>query len=697
MGTQKKILLALMAIMIFVVLLVVIALKINAKREQVLIDYNIEQLQLRSDAILKDQEHRIYQVINDYTYWDPFVDFAKNHDQTWAEENLSTIVYSFKLESVWVLDLNGDVLFSAFDSVQKPIQLSFDKEMLHRLYQNRSINYNDSINGGAIMIQGATIHPTKDPEKNTDPQAFFFMVKRWDEAMINSVEEIAGCKVQKSETKSVLKTAFVSDSISVLQALKTWDNTEIGYLIFTSKLDVINLLRRISVQMEWLLILSLLALFTSIGFLLSRLVSKPLRLVSEIIETEDLSKITILKRNSLDFERIGNLIELFVNQKKELISAIHLARASDQIKTDFLNNISHEVRTPLNGLVGASSLISEPDLPVEIRIEMIDIINISTKRLLRTITQYMDISLLSSDNMPVYLAETELFEFLNPVIEEAENECKEKNLKLILDFPQGFSSLNILTDKSLLDKLLHHILNNASKFTDNGSVTFGFKIKQSFIEFFVRDTGVGIDQKVQPMIFKNFTQEDSSSLRRFEGSGLGLAICGKISELLKGRIWFDSEKEKGTTFYFTIPFDEKMLVKEVENTSLTDENMPYNPIVLIAEDEDSNFFVLEAILRKQFNVEVLRAFNGLEAVEYCQNFPTPNIILMDIKMPVMNGYEATKILKLIYPSLPIIAVTAYSMSGDEARVYEAGCDDYISKPINSKNIIEKLGKYLERK
>lgn len=685
----------LLVAMLLVMLVGIIATQFNAKREQLIIDYNLIELNRRTKAVIKEQEHKIYQVIYDYTYWDPFVEFIKSYDQAWAEENITSSIYSFKLESAWIVGLDGNLLFQAFDSTQNEISLKFDKNMLLQLHENRSINYYENVGDDLFMIQGATIHPTNDPGKLTNPQAYFFMVKRWNDEMIQSVEAISGCKVTKLLNRPDSKKEVKSDSISVIQVMKSWDKQDAGYLVFKTELGVIHLLRRITIQMEWLLIVCTIGIFIFLGYLLTRLVTRPLSLASEIIENEDLSKINQLKKNSQDFERIGLLIEQFVKQKKDLVHAMNLAKASDQIKTEFLNNISHEVRTPLNGIIGASTLLSEPDISLEVRDDMIAIMNESTQRLLRTITQYMDISLLSSDNMPLYPVITGLPAILDPILDEHKAACQQKQIEWIVEFPTNYSHIKLLTDKSLVEKILNHLLDNAIKFTDKGSITFSLQIEQSLLVFCVKDTGVGIDQKVKPHIFKNFTQEDASNLRRYEGSGLGLAICYKAAQLLGGEIWFDSEKGIGTEFFFELPYEDDMLLSKTDvNLPQTNHNM-VNQLVLIAEDEDSNFLILDRIIHKYFNVDIVRALNGIEAIDYCRKNTIPCLILMDIKMPLMDGYEATGIIKQQFPNVPIIAVTAYGLSGDEHNALEAGCDDYISKPINTKILLDKLEKYLE--
>jgi signal transduction histidine kinase/ActR/RegA family two-component response regulator len=697
MGTQRKIFLALLVYVVLALIAGVIASYIYQKQEKLIISYTLDQLELRAHAIIKDQEDNVYQIVNDYTYWDEFVEFVKNPTEEWGEINVTSMLTSFDFESVWVIGIDGQTIYSASaNNKNSTSMIMLDEDLLRELYAKRSINYYVYSDSSLLMIQGATIHPSNDPNKQTNPAGFLFTVKRWDAGLLHAMENISGCKLSifKQLTSTIPEKS--ANTIRSFHAVENWKNEESGYVVFDSELTLITLLKNTTLQMQFLLVVSVIGFLISLAFLLSRLVNRPLRIVSEVIENEDLTKIPLLEKTSTDFARIGQLIEQFLKQKVDLVHAMQMAKASDQIKTDFLNNISHEVRTPLNGILGASSLLSDPEISPEIREEMVSIMNESTQRLMRTITQYMDISLLSSDNMPYYPIETKINEFFIPILDEYDAACKLKNLHWIVQFPAEYNQIKVFIDKTLFEKILHHLLDNAIKFTHNGSIIFGFVIKQSILEFFIKDTGIGIDKKVQPMIFKNFSQEDASNLRRYEGSGLGLAICKKASQLLGGNIWFESEKGRGTNFYFSIPFDNLQIL--AEQNKKVDELLKIKsekPCVLIAEDDDSNYIMLSTIIHKYFKINIIRAFTGLEAVEYCNQNPLPDLILMDIKMPIMDGYEATRIIKKRFPNLHIIAVTALGMSGDELHSLEAGCDDYISKPINTKNLLSKLEKFFD--
>jgi len=378
-----------------------------------------------------------------------------------------------------------------------------------------------------------------------------------------------------------------------------------------------------------------------------------------------------------------------IKAENTLKEAMALAEASDRLKTNFLNNISHEVRTPLNGILGAANLMSDPEIsPAEIN-ELLEIIQESSDRLIQTITDYMDISLLTSQNMEKYIKQVKLHEVFKASAAKFKSKFASKGINFRTEINFANSDVSLQTDKELLTKSLHHLLSNALKFTHEGEVILGCTPVGDELKIFVSDTGIGIGKEYQTKIFEYFSQEDQSSARRFEGSGLGLSIVKGIARVLGAKIELVSEKGKGSQFSLIFPLNETNMGNKADTTEL----LASSPVVLIAEDEDSNYFVLELLMKQMVVAEVLRAVDGKEAVALAQKRDDIGLILMDIKMPEMDGIEATKLIKANRPDLPIVAITAFAMSGDEHRIVEAGCDDYMAKPISMKLLSEKLKKF----
>ncbi|MDZ7743189.1 MAG: response regulator [Bacteroidota bacterium] len=324
---------------------------------------------------------------------------------------------------------------------------------------------------------------------------------------------------------------------------------------------------------------------------------------------------------------------------------------------------------------------------------MLAIVQQSSKRLMKTMMDYMDMARIVSGTMEVHKSEFLLQPFFEEVIEETRQLSAAKKIGFETDC-QIKADVSLDSDPELIRKTLHILLDNALKFTDKGGIRCGYKPKESFVEFFVQDTGKGIDPEKLDAIFGMFTQENPSDTRAHEGSGLGLSIANGLVKLLGGTIAVTSEKGKGSTFTFTVPctetvFTEKAPPKEEKNTAVEGK-----PLVLLAEDEESNYLYMEVVLKKA-GFDYLLAKDGKEAVALCKQHPDITLVLMDIKMPVMNGLEATKRIREFRPELPIIATTAYAQTGDEQRFLTAGCDGYLPKPIKKDKLLELFQKYLK--
>jgi PAS domain S-box-containing protein len=253
------------------------------------------------------------------------------------------------------------------------------------------------------------------------------------------------------------------------------------------------------------------------------------------------------------YRGIGKNITERKNAEQELIIAKEKAEASDRLKTAFMNNISHEVRTPLNGILGFGQIIADPYFPAEEKESFYKMLEISSDRLLNTITSIMDISLLTSGNQKAFKSEFPINKLINEITDKFRNPCEVKNLKLLIKKDNIEKDLIINSDEILIGKILSHLTDNAIKFTTSGVVTIGYKKKENELVLYVEDSGIGISDKYKNQIFDNFMQVDNANTRRYEGSGIGLSISKKITELLGGHIWFDSERGKGSTFYISLP------------------------------------------------------------------------------------------------------------------------------------------------
>ncbi len=380
-----------------------------------------------------------------------------------------------------------------------------------------------------------------------------------------------------------------------------------------------------------------------------------------------------------------------ISERKKTEAAL---KRSDELKTEFLNNISHEIRTPLNGILGFANLIINSGVSDKLKNKYYELMRSSSKRLLNTIEDYMDIALLVSDNLKISFTEFGLIGHLSSIYNEFFNLSLQKKLFFNFIYPNEYSELYIITDPELIKKVMFQLLSNAFKFTETGKIEFGFSVDGENIKFFVKDSGSGIKPETQSKIFDYFYKTDFHHDKTNDGSGLGLSIVKGIIEALSGKIFVKSDIGTGTEISFTIPAGKIKMEKEKQHKLIINAVTDKSKKILIAEDDDTNYLYLENLLRTNSFTNTLRAYNGAEAAEMCKNDPEIAIVLMDIKMPVMNGVDATKIIKKIRNDLPVIATTAYAMKDEKDSIMSEDFDDYISKPYHVNDLLKVLSKYL---
>jgi signal transduction histidine kinase/CheY-like chemotaxis protein len=379
----------------------------------------------------------------------------------------------------------------------------------------------------------------------------------------------------------------------------------------------------------------------------------------------------------------------------ELEKAKVKAEESEKLKSAFLANMSHEIRTPMNGILGFTKLLKEENLNPEEQKNYIEIIEKSGNRLLSIINDIVDISKIEAGQMHVSHSKTNVDEQMQYIQTFFRPETQEKGIELILRKPMVEKETIISSDHEKLYAILINLVKNAIKYTVKGTIEFGYEIKGDYIEFFVKDTGIGISKDRQKAIFERFIQADYNDIMARQGTGLGLSIAKAYVELLGGKIWVESEIEKGSTFYFTIPF-----ILQLEENKIAESPKPIQQVptevknlkILVTEDDSISRMLILKVL-KPFAQKILTAQTGVEAVEICRNNPDLDLILMDIQMPLMNGYEATKEIRKFNTAVIILAQTAFALEGDKLKTMEVGCNGYISKPIKKEELSVLLQHY----
>ncbi len=378
----------------------------------------------------------------------------------------------------------------------------------------------------------------------------------------------------------------------------------------------------------------------------------------------------------------------------ELTLAKNKAEESDRLKSAFLANMSHEIRTPLNAILGFSGLLRDVSESREKTGEYVDIIDSSGQQLLTIIDDILEISKIEADQISISPDTININKVMRELYQLFSRQAELKNLELSFlgDYKGDFYTI---TDENRLKQILCNLLNNAIKFTSEGKIQFGYETGEDDLRFYVIDTGIGVSADERSIIFKPFRQVETGSTRNYGGNGLGLSISKALVEKLGGTISVESEPMKGSSFSFTIPYIRCTAPGEIIET-LHEEilnNRWNHHTILVAEDEMFNFSYIEEILNKT-KVQILHAWDGKEAVEFVRLHPEISLVLMDIKMPEMDGYTATRLIKKMRPRLPVIAQTAYAKSENREDAVEAGFDHYISKPVSHIFFMKILGNYL---
>lgn len=377
---------------------------------------------------------------------------------------------------------------------------------------------------------------------------------------------------------------------------------------------------------------------------------------------------------------------------EKLRNAEQRAIDSDKLKTAFLQNISHEIRTPMNSIIGFSELLRDGKSGETEKNQYLSMIAKGSDQLLNIVNEVLDISLIETGNISVnkqklYLNDLleEIFLSFKPLIK------KDISFSLTKGLPDEKSV--IITDTVKVRQVLNNLINNAIKFTDSGYIKFGYSLEENTLRFCIEDTGIGIDADYHNKVFERFRKIGNGDNRLYEGVGLGLAICKGNVDLLKGKIWIESDRGSGSRFFFTLPYEPVKEEAVAPARKVSEEKNLNGVTVLVAEDDEVNYVYIREIFRNT-GAKILHALNGREAIEMVNNNSSINIVLIDIKMPVMNGYEAIKKIREARPSLPIIAQTAFALSNEMLKAFNAGSSDYISKPFKKDQLINVVTKHL---
>jgi len=651
------------------------------------VTYNEELLRM-----INLESQQIKTAMQNDARWNDFVEFTFTKDQKWFKEMYSK-PENYKADYIGAYDLDNTVI--AESNTTKIKEKGFiPKDAQTALKKGGESRFYLQTKDGLLEVFGRAI--IKSDTKNNSPYGYFFIARKFDKPLIKEFEKIGNSKitfVTKGETKLI-------EDYKLYYKKELKDNHGITIQTIYFERPFGKFLKNIYIVLYAILGISILFLCVSF-FYIKKWIYNPLYAIRRALETGNKRAIEILKNTEGDFKNIGQLFEESTKQKKELIKEKLKAEESDKLKSAFLSNLSHEIRTPMNAIVGFTDLLIHTEVEQEEQKEYLTVIDKSGKNLIAIIDDLIEMSKIESHQTKPNYSAVNIETCIHDLYESIKiTNKKAKKIKLEIKKANKIALHPIKTDETKLKQVITNLITNALKFTEKGTISFGYEIDDAntTITFKVKDTGFGINEKDQKFIFDRFRRVGGDQSIKAGGLGLGLAISKAYVEMLGGEMSLESKPNQGSTFMFTIPLkyiENKKIIVQPVNQVISSKGTEEGTI-LIAEDDNINFLLFQKIMKTK-NYKIIRAENGQEAVDICLNNPSIDLVLMDIKMPIMDGYEAFEKIAPIRPNLPVIAQTAFSSNEDKEKIFKVGFTDYITKPINRDRLFELVDEVFKRK
>lgn len=513
--------------------------------------YNNSKLQFYNEieSLLDLNSESMRLSANDFTSSDDLIAFTKSRSTKWYNEHIIGAVKNFKVDYICVYDTAFEIIGET-SSLKILSRRFIPRAAVIDLEKKRYSNFFLFTTEGLVEVSAASIHPTFDRFHNkTKPSGYAFMVRLWDQSFKTKLSQITSSKVDFQQLMN--NTNFKSRStVSVVKNLTDWSNKTVSHIVFSR---AFNLNFKSSKYLLLILVISF--ILSTIVYLVfaRRWVYRPLNLITDILESEKNDSILNLQQSPGEFAHIGLLFEDYFNQRKNLENAKKKAEESDKLKSAFLSNMAHEIRTPMHGILGFANMFRTTKLTTKQMQEYVSIIEKSSSRMLNTITDLIDISKIESGQVEPNYSSVDAVRQMESMFVLFKPEADKKGLQFTFKKAIETDSLTLRSDREKLDTICSHLISNAIKYTSKGAIEFGCEVKSDFIEFYVKDTGIGIEKEKQQIIFERFTQIDNSLSKSYDGAGLGLSIAKAYVEMLGGKIWVESSPGNGSVFYFSLP------------------------------------------------------------------------------------------------------------------------------------------------
>lgn len=518
-------------------------------QEKQVYDSAQEQFYNEVESLIDLNSESMRIAVNDFTSSDDLVEFTKTRSTKWYSEHIKGAINSLKIDYICVYDTNFNIIGET--SSPNIFSRSFiPRGAVTALKQARYSNFFLQTTEGLVEVSAASIHPTFDRFHNkTEPSGYVFLVRLWDQTFKTKLSRITSSRVDFQQIPGQ-KYSKDYTTLSVSKNLTAADKTAVSHIVFSRPF---NLNFQTSKSLLLITVISFMLGMMVYIIYARRWIYQPLSLITRILESENTDAISKLQQSAGEFSYIGVLFEDYFNQRKTLELAKQKAEESDKLKSAFLSNIAHEIRTPMHGILGFADMLKTASLSPEQMQEYIAIIEKSSARMLNTITDLIEISRIESGQTEVNLSLINIDGQLDSMYAIFKPEADKKGVHLIINNSSETEEPHIRTDREKLDTILTQLLKNAVKYTKKGSIEIGYEPKGKYLEYYVKDTGIGIEKDKQQSIFGRFTQADNSLSKIYEGAGLGLSITKAYVEMLGGAIWVESEPGNGSTFYFTLP------------------------------------------------------------------------------------------------------------------------------------------------